>query len=127
MKISVNSVRGVEVVSVSGVVDRRAAGTLSDTLVATVRNGSRALVVDLSEVTLLTHAGAPGLVVAAKLMETARGRMRVAGARPLVAMVLKDLGFNHLLRHDPTVAAAITALAGETRSDAPAARVENAA
>lgn len=110
MNISTAYLRGLLVVSVSGVVDRNATGRLSDALVDCVRKGSGMLIVDLSQVRLMTHAGARAFIVAAKLMESAGGQMRMCGARIPVDIVLRGLGFNHLLKLDATLAASVEAL-----------------
>lgn len=109
---SVDTVDGIPVVSVSGTVKSRATGPLTDVLTECIGAGGTNLIVDLSQVNGMTHAGARGLIVAAKLMEAARGRMRICGAVQPVETVLTSLGFNHLLKCDPTLRDSVAHLAG---------------
>ena len=81
MQVSTTSYRGIEVVSIAGVIDSRATGPLCDTLVESVRAGDGMLIVDLSAVHLATRAGVRCFVVAAKLCESAGGAMRICGAQ----------------------------------------------
>jgi len=110
MQVSTTSYRGIEVVSIAGVIDSRATGPLCDTLVESVRAGDGMLIVDLSAVHLATRAGVRCFVVAAKLCESAGGAMRICGAHKPIGIVLRNLGFNHLIKQDRTMAESIGAL-----------------
>lgn len=102
MKISINIRRDIVTVKIAGTVDSRVAGRLYDALVQCVGGGKQRLIVDLSGVQLMTRAGMRGLVVAARLMKSNRGNMRICGAQKSVEAVLQNLGYNHLFNLDPT-------------------------
>jgi anti-anti-sigma regulatory factor len=103
------TIDGVTVIHLAGRIDARAAGPLGDLLVATVRSGDRRLAVAFSERTDLTRAGLRGLVVAATLMRSARGRMRLCGPARLGAFLHAE-SFVHLLPFDDDLRAALVAL-----------------
>lgn len=112
MKLSRHAIDEFALVEVSGIVDSNAAGPLCGMLVECVGDGCKKLIVDLSGVTHVTHAGARGLIVAAKLLRSGGGEMRVCTARPAAEEMLRGLGFHHLLKCDPTVEHSIIALSG---------------
>lgn len=113
MKLSFRTLGGVQVVSVAGIADSRSAAALSDALVGALRDGALKLAVDLSGVHVMTHAGLRGMTVAARLAQAAGGEVRLCNARPAIQDLLQGLGFNHLLKCDPTLALAVSRLAGE--------------
>lgn len=121
MKLSTRILDRVAIVSVAGAVNSRTAGQLYDGLVERTHEGSSNLIVDLSDVHVMTRAGARGLVVAAKLMQSARGDMRICGAQPSIEGFLHKLGFHHLLKCDPTLEASLARLGHGAKGDAQAA------
>jgi anti-anti-sigma factor len=110
MELSIWNLDDIVVVDVSGVVDSRAAGRLYDALVERIGAGWKKLVVDVSDVGSLTRAGARGLIVASKLLNTAGGGMRICGADKSVCALLQATGFRHLLKLDPDHGASMRAL-----------------
>lgn len=110
MKIIISRLDGATLVELSGVVGSTTSGHLYDTLTRLIGAGDSRLILDLSRVERLTRAGARGLIVAAKLMQTRRGEMRICGAEADVEAALQDLGFRHLLRSDPDLGTALAAL-----------------
>ena len=105
--ITRRDVGDVHVLDVHGIIDARASGSFCDTLVGAVQSGQRALIADLSGVSMMTRSGARGLVVAAKLLQAARGDTRIAGATGTVRDLLKSMGYRHLLKCDATLSEAI--------------------
>jgi len=100
MERSITCLDDIAVLAVSGDVDSRAAGHLYDVLVERIRAGWTKLVVDVADVTRMTHAGIDGLVIAARLLQNAGGEMRICGANPVVRDFLSGLGFHHQLHLD---------------------------
>ena len=107
MRFSTRTLNGVAIVRVSGAVDSQAAGPLYDALVDCISAGRTRLVVDLSGVHIMARAGMRGLVVAAKLVLSARGEMRLCSASRPIEDFLDRVGFNHLLKCDPTLPEAL--------------------
>jgi len=114
MKLSITIFNEIALVRISGTVDSHAAGHLYDGLVKRVREGDRTLIIDLAGVPVMTRAGVRGIIVAARLLQNARGAMRICGANTGVAAFLKGLGFDHLLVCDPTLQASLIALCPDT-------------
>jgi anti-anti-sigma factor len=110
MKFSITPVDEFLLVEVAGAVDHNAAGKFYDALVETVGDRSTKLILDLSGVHLLTRAAARGLIVAARLLKSGSGEMRICGAAPPVETGLKSLGFDHLLKFDRSRNASMAAL-----------------
>lgn len=112
MRLSIRTLDRVVIVNVAGSVDSHASGHLYDVLVERTGAGRTMLIVDLSGVHIMTRAGVRGLVVAAKLMKHARGDMRICGAQRSIEAFLQSLGFNYLLKCDPTLQASLAQLCG---------------
>lgn len=121
MKITKHAVDEFLIVEISGILDSNSSGALFDALVEAVGDGWKKLIVDLSDVAFLTHAGVRGLIVAAKLLRNGRGDMRICGVdRPSTAK-LRSLGFYHLLKIDPTIEASMLAMFAEANGVMPRA------
>ena len=110
MQISVTTHRDIRILAVSGRIDLYSAGSFYDALVEAVGDAQADLVIDLAGVFRLTGAGMRGLVVAAKLQQSARRAMRLCGANPAIESFLRGRGYDHLLRFEPTIEHAIKAL-----------------
>lgn len=110
MKIVQNAVGEFSIVKVSGNVDRHSSGLLYDTLSEIAGGGATRLIVDLSDVSHLTRAGSRGLIVAARLMQTRGGEMRICGASLAILGILQGFGFDHLFKCDPSPSASFLAL-----------------
>lgn len=115
MDISKRTIDGVLVVEAFGSLGRASAGRFYDELVAAVGDGGQDLVLDLSGLSQMGRSGTRAVVVAAKLLRTARKRMRICGAGPEVVGVLQAVGVSHLLAFDETLDASLTALAAKPR------------
>lgn len=110
MQISVTTRRDIRILAVSGRIDLYSAGSFYDALVEAVRDAQADLVIDLTGVVRLNSAGLRGLVVAAKLQQSAGHAERLCGASPTILSFLRGRGYDHLLRFEPTVEDAIKAL-----------------
>ncbi|GGB23375.1 STAS domain-containing protein [Allosediminivita pacifica] len=97
MDIDSNRFGDTHIVTVRGAVDSRSAGKLMDALCCCATQTCRLLVVDLSSVTLTTRAGMRGFFVAAVLLRTQDGTLRLRGATQDVRKRLGERGFADLL------------------------------
>mgnify|MGYP000527785501 CR=1 FL=1 len=122
MKLTRTKIDDYLIVEISGILDSSASGPLCDALVEAVNDGCRKLIVDLSGVGHLTHAGVRGLIVTAKLLRNSSGAMRICRVNRAGVAKLRSLGFYHLLKIDPTVEASMLALFAEANGVAPRAR-----
>jgi anti-anti-sigma factor len=118
MRLSVSTLDGILIVRIAGAVDSHTAGRLYDVLVDCVGEGRKKLIVNLSGVERVTHAGVRGLVVAARLLNFKQGEMRICGAGGSVETFLRSLGFGSLLKFDPTLEASVALLSRGTREAA---------
>ena len=110
MNIYLSVVDGVSLVRLSGVVDQTAAGRLHDTLVNLIGTGQRRVIIELSQVDLLTRAATRSLVVAAKLLQPPKGALRICGAHSTLGAMLDGLGHDYLLKRDPDLATSFSLL-----------------
>ena len=113
MEINCTTRCGFTVVRVFGDINRNTAGQLFDTLIVCAGDGSAKVILDLSGVRFATHAGVRGIIVAAKLLKTGRGALRMCGASLSVESLLRSMGYNHLLKFDPSVKISITILSSD--------------
>ena len=109
-QISVTTRRDIRILAVSGRIDLHSAGSFYDALVEAVGGARADLVIDLTGVVRLTSAGMRGLVVAAKLQQSAGRAIRLCGVTAGIKTFLRGRGSDHLLRFEPTVEDAIKAL-----------------
>lgn len=123
MDYAISRFGAVQIVTLAGPVDRKSAGTLYDVLLKCVGWRGARLAVDLSRVTRLTRAGARGIIVAAKLAEATGGEVRICGAKPMIFVFLRGLGFEPFMKLDRTLDEGLEILgrdeAGVLEADAP--------
>ena len=94
----------VTFIAITGVVDASGAGRVYDCLVEAACICREHLIVDVRGITKLTRAGMRGFVVAARLMQERKGRMRIVGASGSTAAILRGLSLNSLIKFDGAVA-----------------------
>jgi anti-sigma B factor antagonist len=120
MQISVTTNGDIRILAVSGRIDLYSAGSFYDALVEAVGDAQADLVIDLTAIARLTSAGMRGLVVAAKLQQSAGHAIRICCATAAIKKFLRGRGYDNLLRFEPTVEDAIKALSpahGERAAD----------
>jgi anti-sigma B factor antagonist len=99
---------GLTVVGLEGSLDAHTSGAFAEALRGQLRAGRLQLVVDLAR---LEHASSAGLQALLGLLQETRrlgGDLRLAGARPAVAQVLRLAGFPAILQLFPDQAAAVS-------------------
>ena len=84
-------------VVVSGPIESRTAGDLTEALIHPVREGCNHLIVDLSDAHRVTRAGVMGLTVAAKLLQVRGGSMQIRVADTCIEADLRHHMPVHLL------------------------------
>lgn len=107
MNISTRKAYDVVVVDMEGRLDSKASGYAYDELVKIVKGDIKHVLINLEKVEFITSAGLRSLLVAAKLLQTDRGELRLCSANSAVKDVLESAGFASLLRLYPTEAEAI--------------------
>lgn len=117
LAISFFKVRDIFVVELSGGIVGRTAGDLLDALTHLVDWGCKKLILDVSNVRVVNRAGLRGVVVAAKMLQTSVGEMRICGAHGDVQRAFSDLYLRHLIHLDPDRNAALAEF--EQGQDAP--------
>jgi anti-anti-sigma factor len=113
MQISIRDLYGVTVVDLEGSLDTRSLGDTSDKLNQLVKDGHTKLLLNLEHVDYVSSAGLRAILVAAKLLQTARGEMRICSPNANVREVLEVSGFNSLLNLHDTEAEALFALGAQ--------------
>lgn len=81
-----------------GTLAASSAASAYDAIVAAAAAPGRQVHLDLSGLEDATRAGCRAVLVAAKLLHGRGGRMTIFGARPRVELVLKNAGFDAVLR-----------------------------
>ncbi|MDX2228039.1 MAG: STAS domain-containing protein [Leptolyngbyaceae cyanobacterium bins.349] len=107
MKISTREVYDVLVVDMEGRLDSKTSGYGYEELVRLVKGDKKHVVINLQKLEFITSAGLRSLLVAAKLLQTDRGELRLCNPNDVVKDVLESAGFSSLLRLYPTEADAI--------------------
>lgn len=112
MNIEQRVVDGVTVAYLSGRLDSSVAGEVMDGLNGIVTAGATKLVINLKDLTYISSSGLRGLLVAAKLIKSSNGDMRLCEPIDRVYKVLNDSGFANLIRTDASESESVAALRG---------------
>jgi anti-sigma B factor antagonist len=107
MEITTRQAYDVLVVDMVGRLDSKTAGYGNDEMVKIVQGDCKKILVNLENLEFVTSAGLRVLLVAAKLLQTAKGQFKLCCANEAVEQVLETCGFKSLLQLYPTEAAAI--------------------
>ena len=110
MEIHTETLDAVTALVVKGRVDSTTADRLLDHLTATIGRGSARLVIDLKEVSYISSAGFRTLLITARSVEKARGRLALCGIGGEVKRLFDIASFTDLFtilpNRDDAVAAA---------------------
>lgn len=109
MEIHTDTIDAVSACSVKGRVDSTTADKLLDHLTATIRGGSARLVIDLKDVTYISSAGFRTLLITARSVENARGRLALCGVGGEVKRLFDIAAFTDLFTILPNREDAIAA------------------
>ena len=97
LQIETRDVDGVTVVDMIGRLDTSTSGDASDKLVAIVKSGVKAAVINLGQLEYVSSAGLRVILVMVKLLKSSKGRANICQATGVVKEVLETSGFNHLI------------------------------
>jgi anti-anti-sigma factor len=112
MKIEHRQEDGVTLVQLSGRLDSSVAGDVMDQLNGLVSAGTTKLVVNLKELSYISSAGLRSILVAAKLIKSVNGEMRLCEPNGRVSKVLDESGFSYLIKIDSHEGQSLEALRG---------------
>lgn len=98
MKINLQNVDGVAVVSIQGSVDAMTAGEVGSFFEGIREKRNNRIVVDLGEVDFVSSAGLRVIMSASKNVRQMEGDLRLAAAQPGVERMLKISGFTNILK-----------------------------
>lgn len=107
MKISTRQSYDVLVVDMDGRLDSSTSGYGYDEMVRIAKGDSKHVLVNLEKLEFITSAGLRVLLIAAKLLQSSGGQLKLCNANDLVKDVLETSGFNSLLHLYPTEAEAV--------------------
>ena len=96
LDISVESMKRVDLITVSGRVDSNTSPELDQALKQSMENGTHNIVVELSDVPYLSSAGLRALVSALRECKKKRGDVRIANPSERVSEVLSLAGLDSL-------------------------------
>jgi len=110
MNILQRQIDGITLVDISGRVDSSVSGQVMDQLNGIVSSGVTKLVVNLKQVSYISSAGLRSILVAAKLVKSGNGEMRLCQPNDLVRKTLEESGFSNLIRIDEHESQSVAAL-----------------
>lgn len=110
MEVLQRQIDGITIIDISGRLDSSVSGEVMDRLNEAVNSGVARLVLNLRQVSYISSAGLRSILVAAKLIKSANGEMRLCQPNDLVKRILEDSGFANLIRIDKEEAQSIAAL-----------------
>jgi anti-sigma B factor antagonist len=100
----------VTIVRPQGRIDSITAPAFQETIRGLIDAGAHRLAIDLADVTYISTAGLRALLMIARALETARGRLALCGLSHELLKLFELSQFNTLLRIVPTEPDAIAAL-----------------
>jgi anti-anti-sigma factor len=100
----------IAVVRLAGRLDSSSAQAVEDSFAALLEGGVPQLAIDMSELEYISSAGLRVLLVVAKKMQQAQGRVALFGLLANVREVFAISGFDTIFAIQPDMAAAVTAL-----------------
>ncbi|UCD67850.1 MAG: STAS domain-containing protein [Betaproteobacteria bacterium] len=115
MQISTRDSYGITVVDMEGSLDTSTSGETGDELVRLVKAGNDKILLNLEKLDYVSSAGLRAILVAAKLLQNARGEMRICSPNDTVREVLEISGFHSLLRLHDTEADALATILDASR------------
>ena len=107
MNISTRHVDGVVVVDMDGRLDSQTAGYGNDEMVRIVKDDNKNVLINLEKLEFITSAGLRVLLLAAKLLQTSGGKLKLCAANQFVKDVLETSGFTSLISLHATESEAI--------------------
>ena len=110
MNIQQRQVNGITTVDMSGRLDSSVSGLVMDQLNEIVNSGARKLIINLKLVSYISSAGLRSILVAAKLVKSSNGEMRLCEPNDLVRRTLEESGFANLIRIDDQESQSVAAL-----------------
>ena len=109
MEINTRRVKDVVVADLIGRLDSQTCGPAANVLNPIVQAGDRKVLLNLAGIEYLSSAGLRAIHVAAKLLKSHHGTLKICQANPMVKEVLDITGIGHLLDHHTTEAEALKA------------------
>jgi anti-anti-sigma factor len=97
MQINTRQVYEVLVVDLVGRLDSTSAGYGNDEMVKIVQGDQKQILINLANLDFITSAGLRVLLLAAKLLQTAGGQLKLCSPNDGVRNILETCGFNSLL------------------------------
>lgn len=110
MAVASTKVGQVVVISPAGRLDAETAPELQDQVVAQVDAGETAVLLDLSALDYVSSAGLRAILVAAKKLQEAKGKLALCGLSEQIAKVFEVSGFDTILDVHPDQSAALAAM-----------------
>jgi anti-anti-sigma factor len=110
MEFAVDRDGDVVIVKLTGRLDSAAAAGAEEKLGATLGGGTPHLAIDLSGLDYISSAGLRVLLVLAKKVQTAKGKVALCSLVPNVREVFTVSGFDSIFSIQPDTAAAIAAV-----------------
>ncbi len=97
MQINTLQVDGMTVIDMSGRLDTSTSGDAYDEMVGIAKSGVTKVVLNLDQMEYISSAGLRVILMAAKLLKSSIGEMKICHAHGVVKDVLEISGFNHLI------------------------------
>jgi len=110
MQIVIEKRGHVDLLALSGKLDAGTAGTLEQKLVATIDAGGKFVLLNCSELSYVSSAGLRVLLMAAKKLKPANGRIVLSALQPHIREVFDIAGFSSIFPIHDTDEAALRTL-----------------
>lgn len=97
MKVTSRESYDIIIVDLNGRLETTTSGDASDELVKIIKAPNHKIVLNLEGVEYISSAGLRVILLASKLLQAARGELKICSANDQVKEVLETSGFNSLL------------------------------
>ena len=110
MEFAQDQAGDVVIVKLSGRLDSSSAPPTEESFTRLLASGSRHLAIDLSNLEYISSAGLRVLLVVARKLQQAKGKVVLFGLVPNVREVFQISGFDRIFAIQPDIAAAVAAV-----------------
>jgi anti-anti-sigma factor len=98
VEIETRQSHDILVVDMAGRLDTSTSGTSYDKMVGIAKSGAKRIILNLDRLEFVSSAGLRVILMMAKLLQSARGEVRICNTSAPVREVLETSGFNSLIR-----------------------------
>src|SRR6266853_4453088 len=113
MQIHEDQQGDVQIFALAGQLDTSTAAAFESRLLGKIEAGERRMLIDCAGLRYVNSAGLKVMLLAAKRLDAAKGKLVLCALTPSVLMIFEMIGFNNIMQIVPTREEALRLFRGE--------------